>query len=151
LRMPPLYAVLTALVVRFGGMRSALMGDGILGDLFRGVALVGDATVPILLVILGLQLAEIEGIDQKRLVALAGGLRLVLSVPIALLLAGSLGLDELSTKLAVILASMPTAVNMTIFAIEFDVRPRYVSSVVTTSTVASVVTLTVLLAFVGVT
>jgi len=148
--MPPLYAVLTALVVRFGGMRPALMGDGVLGDLFRGVALVGDATVPILLVILGLQLAEIEGIDQKRLVALATGLRLVLSVPIALLLAGSLGLDELSTKLAVILASMPTAVNMTIFAIEFDVRPRFVNSVVTTSTVASMVTLTVLLVFVGV-
>jgi predicted permease len=151
LRMPPLYAVLTALAVRFGGMRSALMGDGVLGDLFRGVALVGDATVPILLVVLGLQLAEIEVIDQRRLVALAAGLRLVLSVPIALLLAGSLGLDELSTKLAVILASMPTAVNMTIFAIEFDVRPRFVSSVVTTSTVASLVTLTVLLAFVGVT
>ena len=150
MRMPPLYAVLTALVVRFGGMRPALMGDGVLGDLFRGVALVGDATVPILLVILGLQLAEIEGIDQRRLVALATGLRLVLSVPIALLLAGSLGLDELSTKLAVILASMPTAVNMTIFAIEFDVRPRFVSSVVTTSTVASVITLTVLLAFIGV-
>jgi hypothetical protein len=45
LRMPPLYAVLTALAVRLGWMRSALMGDGVLGDLFRGVALVGDASV----------------------------------------------------------------------------------------------------------
>jgi predicted permease len=36
-----------------------------------------------------------------------------------------------------------------VFAIEFDVQPRFVSSVATTSTVASVVTLTVLLAFVG--
>ena len=48
-----------------------------------------------------------------------------------------------------ILASMPTAGNMAIFAIEFDVRPRFVGSVVTTCSVASVVTLTVLLAFVG--
>jgi predicted permease len=33
-------------------------GEGILNDVFRGVALVGDAAVPLLLIILGLQLAE---------------------------------------------------------------------------------------------
>jgi predicted permease len=32
-----------------------------------------------------------------------------------------LNLDELSTKLAVMLSSMPTAVNVTILAIEFNV------------------------------
>src|SRR3712207_3058223 len=94
LRMPPLYAVLTALVVRFGGMRSALMDDGILGDLFRGVALVGDATVPILLVILGLQLAELEGIDQRHLVALAAGLWRGLSAASPLVPGGFRGVGD---------------------------------------------------------
>ena len=71
-------------------------------------------------------------------------------MPLALLLAHLLGLNELSTKLAVMLSSMPTAVNMTILAIEFDVRPRFVSSVVVSSTVASVLSLTLLLVLLGV-
>ena len=76
-------------------------------------------------------------------------MRLVLSVPVAAGLAVLLGLDGLSTDLAIMLASMPTAVNITIIAIEFDVRPKFVSSVVTISTAASVITLAVLLAFLG--
>ncbi len=149
LRMPQIYAVVTALAVRFGGFRDVLLGDGVVGDLFRGVALVGDAAVPVLLIILGLQLAETERIEGRGLVALATAMRLVLSVPVAVGLALLIGLDGLSTDLAIMLASMPTAVNITIIAIEFDVRPKFVSSVVTISTAASVVTLAVLLAFLG--
>lgn len=59
-------------------------------------------------------------------------------------------MNELSTRLAVMLSSMPTAVNMTILAIEFDVRPRFVSSVVVVSTVASVLSLTLILVLLGV-
>jgi predicted permease len=48
------------------------------------------------------------------------------------------------------LSSMPTAVNVTILAIEFNVRPRFVSSVVVVSTVASVLSLTLVLVLLGV-
>ncbi|MDQ3765659.1 MAG: AEC family transporter [Actinomycetota bacterium] len=150
LRMPQIYAVLAALAVRWAGIRLDAAGEGILNDLFRGVALVGDAAVPLLLIILGLQLAETEVIGEAPKVALATVLRLGLSVPFALLLSHLLGLDGLSTKLAVMLSSMPTAVNMTILAIEFDVRPRFVSSVVVVSTVASVLSLTLILVLLGV-
>ena len=77
-------------------------------------------------------------------------LRLGLSVPLAVGLSYLLNLDELSTKLAVMLSSMPTAVNVTILAIEFNVRPRLVSSVVVVSTAASVFTLTLILVLLGV-
>ena len=146
LRMPQLYAILAALAVRLGGAAPTLLDDGVLGNLFSGVSLVSDAAVPILLVVLGLQLAKAEGIREGRWVALATGLRLLVSVPIALVLAGLLGLDDLSADLAVLLASMPTAVNMSILSIEFNVRPRFVGSVVTVvPTAASVLTLTLLL------
>ena len=150
LRMPQIYAVLAALAVRWGGIQLDAAGDSILNYLFRGVALVGDAAVPLLLIILGLQLAESEGIGEVPKVALATVVRLGLSVPLALLLSYLLGLDELSTKLAVMLSSMPTAVNMTILAIEFHVRPRFVNSVVVVSTVASVLSLTLILVLLGV-
>ena len=149
LAMPQVYAVVAALAIRLGGLRLDPTGDRLVDELFRGVALMGDAAVPVLLLVLGLQLAEAEGVTEGRRVALATGLRLLVSIPLALALAGALGLDDLSTKLAVVLASMPTAVNVTIIAIEFDVRPKFVSSVVTVSTVASIATLTVLLVFTG--
>jgi predicted permease len=41
-------------------------------------------------------------------------------------------------------------VNVTILAIEFNVRPRFVSSVVVVSTAASVFTLTLILVVLGV-
>ena len=150
LRMPQIYAVLGALAVRFGGLRLDPAGEGILNDVFRGVALVGDAAVPLLLIILGLQLAETGRISEGPKVALATVLRLGLSVPLAVGLSYLLNLDELSTKLAVMLSSMPTAVNVTILAIEFNVRPRFVSSVVVVSTAASVFTLTLILVLLGV-
>jgi predicted permease len=150
LRMPQIYAVLGALAVRFGGLRLDPVGEGILNDMFRGVALVGDAAVPLLLIILGLQLAETGRISEGPKVALATVLRLGLSVPLAVGLSYLLNLDELSTKLAVMLSSMPTAVNVTILAIEFNLRPRFVSSAVVVSTAASVFTLTLILVLLGV-
>jgi predicted permease len=150
LRMPQIYAVLAALAFRIGGLRLEPAGEGILNDVFRGVALVGDAAVPLLLIILGLQLAETGRISEGPKVALATVLRLGLSVPLAVGLSYLLNLDELSTKLAVMLSSMPTAVNVTILAIEFNVRPRFVSSAVVVSTAASVFTLTLILVLLGV-
>lgn len=150
LRMPQIYAVLAALAFRIGGLRLDPAGEGILNDVFRGVALVGDAAVPLLLIILGLQLAESGRISEGPRVALATVLRLGLSVPLAVGLSYLLNLDELSTKLAVMLSSMPTAVNVTILAIEFNVRPRFVSSAVVVSTAASVFTLTLILVLLGV-
>lgn len=150
LRMPQIYAVLAALAFRIGGLRLEPAGEGILNDVFRGVALVGDAAVPLLLIILGLQLAESGRISEGPRVALATVLRLGLSVPLAVGLSYLLNLDELSTKLAVMLSSMPTAVNVTILAIEFNVRPRFVSSAVVVSTAASVFTLTLILVLLGV-
>ena len=150
LKMPQVYAVLAALAVRLAGLRLDPAGEGILNDLFRGVDLVGDAAVPLLLVVLGLQLAETGRITEGPKVALATVLRLGLSVPLAVGLAYLLNLNGLSTKLAIMLSSMPTAVNVTILAIEFNVRPRFVSSVVVVSTAASVVSLTLILVLLGV-
>ena len=147
LRMPQVYAVLAALRE---GLRLDPEGEGIMNDVFRGVDLVGDAAVPLLLIVLGLQLAETGRIGEWPKVALATVLRLGLSVPLAVGLSYALNLDGLSTNLAIMLSSMPTAVNVTILAIEFDVRPRFVSSVVVVSTAASVFSLTLILVLLGV-
>lgn len=145
-RMPQIYAVAGGLALREVGVPTA----GAAADLMRGVNLLAEATIPLLLVILGMQLAETRVVTEGTQVALAAGMRLVLSVPLAFAIAHLLGMGPLTTRLAVVLGSMPTAVNITILSIEFDVRPKLVSSVVVVSTAASFITLTLLLVFMGV-
>ncbi len=124
--------------------------DQIASDLFQGVSLMGEAAIPILLVLLGAELARAE-IDTGDVagISVAVFVRLFAAVPISYGLANVLGLDPLSMQLAVVLGSMPTAVNVIVLALEFDLRPKLVSSIVIVSTILSFVTLTVLLVAFG--
>ncbi|MGI9048904.1 MAG: AEC family transporter [Rubrobacteraceae bacterium] len=150
IRMPQVYAVGAALVVRWAGVGLNASSGGLANDLFRGVSLMGDAAIPLLLVILGLQLAKANIASGDRLpISLATSIRLLVSIPLSLALAHLLGMDVLSTKLAVVLGSMSTAVNVTILAVEFDARPSLVGSVVAASTALSFITLTILLTVLG--
>ena len=150
LKMPQLYAVAAALVLRWIGPGLVTQQENVAAELYRGISLMGDATIPLLLVILGAELARAK-VDTKDAagISVAIAIRLLAAVPISYGLALALGLDELSTKLAVVLGSMPTAVNVSLLALEFDVRPKLVSSIVIVSTALSFVTLTVLLGFLG--
>lgn len=148
--MPQIYAVGAALLLRQIGPEMVTSSESVLNDIYQGIALMGEATIPVLLVILGVQLAEsrIESADGLQ-ISVATIIKLFIAVPISYGLARLVGLDELSTKLAVVLGSMPTAVNVTILAVEFDLRPKMVSGVVSVSTALSLVTLTVLLGVLG--
>lgn len=149
LRMPQVYAVIAALLVRASGFDPAA-AEGIGAGLFKGLALLGDATLPMMLVILGMQLGAGVTIEQPRLVATASGLRLLLSPLLAYGLGLALGLSGVSLAVGVMLAGMPTAVNTTILALEFNSRPGVVVSTVVATSFASLLTLTALLTFVGV-
>ena len=114
------------------------------------IATLADATVPAMLVVLGLQLGRGLG-DLGELADAAAGsvLRLLLGPLVALGAALALGLEGATRDVVIVLAGMPTAVIATIVATEFDVRPQFVTRSVVTSTLASVATLTVLLTLVG--
>lgn len=150
LRTPQIYAVAAALALRAAGPEIVTGGEGVAANLYRGISLMGDATIPLLLILLGAALAraELDTSDAPG-ISVAVVIRLFAAVPISYGLARLTGLDELSTKLAVVLGSMPTAVNVSLLALEFDLRPRLVGSVVIVSTALSLVTLTVLLGALG--
>jgi len=146
LRMPMIYAALLAIGLRLLGVpldeRNGVAAVG----LFRGVRLVADATLPFLLLILGMQLQRRTPVGALAPVSMATALRLVASVPIAFAIAQVLGLGGLPLHVGVVQAAMPTAVNTTILALEFDTWPQFVSNVVVTTTIGSLVTLTLLIA-----
>jgi predicted permease len=98
-----------------------------------------------MLVVLGLQLRNVvEHEDLVDTVAVNIG-RLLIAPIAAWGTATALGLEGVERGTLVILAAMPVAVITTILATEFKARPDFVTRVVITSTLASILTLTVLI------
>ena len=56
-------------------------------------------------------------------------------------------LDPLLEKVMILQAAMPTAAIITIYALEYDVLPDFVSSITFLSTVFSMITLSIILSF----
>lgn len=145
LRMPQIYAVALALLVRASGLRMAQAG-GALGGLYHGVDLMADAALPLMLLVLGMQLAQrAASFEQPRLTALAVAMRLVVSPLVAAGLALALGMQGLDMRVGVLQAAMPTAVNMTLIALEFNIHPPFVVSAVVASSLGSLLTLAVII------
>jgi len=137
LKVPTPYMVPAALLIRMTGWNLPVA-------IGRPIEMLAGAAVPIMLVLLGFQLSQ--GIEWQRWRALISSvvLRLVASAPIAYLVTVVLGLDGVAQQTVIVVAAMPTAVLTTILATEFDAEPRFVTSVVVLSTLASIGTLTVL-------
>ncbi len=143
-RMPQIYAAIAGLLVRAVGIRLT-SAPPLIDGLLRGVAMIADATLPLLLLFLGMQLAQGLSLVDARQTALATLLRLVVSPLMALGLAWGLGLDDIAWRVVVIQAAMPAAVNMALYALEFDARPKYVAGVVALTTLISPLTLAAIL------
>ncbi|MBN1137247.1 MAG: AEC family transporter [Anaerolineae bacterium] len=117
--------------------------------LAKAIHLLGQASVPVMLVTLGIQLAQTghdkwRGIHVPALVTVIIA-RLIISPILALLAAWVLGLSSLARNVVVVDSAMPTAVMTTILAAEFECDNRFVTVSVLATTIISVVTLTALL------
>lgn len=114
----------------------------------RVVALLGAAMVPTMLVTIGVQLSEMKEIKITADVVWMSLIRLLGGAGLAFLLAALLGLDGLLRGAGILQASMPIAILASIIALEYDLRPDLVTTAVLFSTLLSIITLTLLLAFV---
>jgi malate permease and related proteins len=141
-KVPALYAMLAALVVNQLGWALPLPVD-------RTVTLLGDATIPTLMVLMGAQLYHSQWNGQFLALGVANGMRLVVAPLLAIGLALLFGLTGAAFQAGVAQSAMPTAVVMTILATEYNVEPFFVSSAVFTSTLLSPLTVTPLLAYLG--
>lgn len=139
LRIPSIYASAAAIVVILTGVATPSF-------LMRPIKLLGDAAIPVMILVLGMQLEQAVKPAGLRLVGLAVGLRLVVSALLGLLLAQFLGLGGAARQAGVLQSAMPVAVVTTILAVEFEVEPAFVTSVVFLSTILSPFTLTPLIA-----
>jgi predicted permease len=135
----PVYALLAVLFVR---LTSFQVPEPIL----RGIELPAAAAVPMMLLVLGIQLAS-TSIGKYWRPALAGsGLRLAIAPVIAFVIAGWFGLSGPARQASIVEASMPAAVINTILANEYDSEPKMVTGTVVLSTLLSPLTLTLIVA-----
>ncbi len=104
--------------------------------------------VPTMLVTLGVQLANTRNVVFTKDVLIASAIRLLGGPLIAYLLVIPFGLTGLERSAGILQAGMPAAVLASIIALEHKLLPDFVITTVLFSTLASLVTLTLLLAFV---
>lgn len=141
-KLPGLYAFIIAILLR-------LFRIGLPGPLQSAVSLIGRGSVPVMLLLLGVQLSQTRLGGRYGQVAIGVVLRLVVGALIAIGLAPLLGLTGLARNVAIAEAATPTAVTSALMAIEFEGDADYVTSVIFFSTLFSALTLTAVLWYLG--
>ncbi len=142
IKIPAVYAVVLALMFITLKWELPL-------PISRSVSLLGDAAIPGMLLVLGLQLQNNHRTYNLRALVLANGMRLLGGMGIGFLMAAIFGLQGMAFNAGVLESSMPTAVLSTILATEYDAEPAFVTSAVFSSTLLSPLTLTPLLMILG--
>jgi predicted permease len=139
-RVPAIYAIVAASLVVIGGISLPVA-------VMRPIGMLSDAALPMMVLVLGMQLERATIPERPGVVAAAVGLSLLVAPIVALGLASVLGVVGPARQAGVVLAAMPAAVVTTILALEFEVAPALVTSVVFVSTLLSPFTLTPLIAY----
>jgi malate permease and related proteins len=139
LRVPVVWAVLAAGVLMAFDIKlpTAVM---------RPVELLSGAAIPTMILVLGMQLERGAWPERPAVVVVAGILALIVTPILALAASHALGLTGPARQAAILQSGMPSAVLTTILALEFDVAPSFVTACVTLTTMASPITVTLLIA-----
>jgi predicted permease len=141
-RIPTMYAVLLAIAI-------VALNIQIPGPIDRAVDLAANGTIPLMLILLGVELTRVEFSGSLRAMQLSVGLRLLVAPFVALLLTSLFGIDGVARQGSVTEASMPSMVSSTVLATEYNLDSRLVTAIIFISTLLSPLTLTPLLVFLG--
>jgi hypothetical protein len=141
-RIPTMYAVLLAIVIIAFKLQ-------IPGPIDRAVQLAANGTIPLMLILLGVELTRVEFSSSLRAMQLSVGLRLLVAPFVAMLLAELFGIQGFARQGSITEASMPSMVSSTVLATEYNLDSRLVTAIIFISTLLSPLTLTPLLVFLG--
>lgn len=144
IRMPLIYAA-------FLGLALQLLHVHVPNTLMEGISLVADASIPTVMLVLGMQLAVIA---KKRVayryVAAVSVIRMALSPLLAVAIVYFMPINDLLKAVIILQSSMPAAANTTMFALQFGTEPDLVSFTTFITTLLSILTIPIVLLFLGV-
>jgi predicted permease len=137
-RLPHIYALGLALLIRTQSWT-------VPQPLLEGLRIPAQAAIPLMLVLLGAQLANATVGQYWRPAVVGSTLSLIVAPLVAFGVVQVLNLGMLTRQAVVLEASMPAAVVSTLIATEFDAEPQLVTSTVVLSTLASPFTLSLII------
>lgn len=130
LKLPVIWAVVLGLALR-------LLGWQFPTGVMRGVEMLATATLPLVLLALGIQLGASRRVQLTRAVVVGSVIRVLVMPLICLGIGLLLGMSGVPLQALVLSGAMPTAVNAFLLALEYKGDVRTVADTVTVTTVLS--------------
>ena len=141
-RVPAVYAVILAALLNRFDVTLPL-------SLARTIDLAASGSIPLMIVLLGVELSRVTWSHSMKPVGVSVGLRLIAGPIIGLLLAIPFGLQGDAYQGSVTQTAMPAAVTNMVLASEYGLDTSLVTAMVFLGTILSPLTLTPLLVFLG--
>ncbi len=141
-RLPAVYAAVLALIVY--SFRIPVPTP-----IMSGITIIGAGAIPLMLLVLGMQIADLRPDDATAYVWPAVSLRLIGGSLVGVGLAWILSLQGVGRSAMIIESSMPTAVITLFLAAEFDLPTSTVARIVVYSTLLSPLTIAATITILG--
>jgi predicted permease len=139
-KLPIIYGVTLALLIKGIGLQLPL-------PVSRTIEIAANGAIPVMLILLGLELARIQWSHNFRALGLGVLLKLLIAPLVGLALASLFGLQHAARQGSVLEGAMPAAVATTVVATEYKLEPSLVTAIVFLGTVLSPLTLTPLIVY----
>ncbi len=139
IKMPINYAVIL-------GLGSQAFHFQVPNFLMQAINLIANAAIPTIMLVLGMQLSTLTfGSVKKGDILTVFTVRMISSPIIAFGLTQLLGFNDMLSSILIVLAAMPSAANTTMYALQFNTEPQLVSYSTLVTTLASIVTVPIML------
>jgi len=142
-KMPLFYSIIFAVIFKYFQIPIPKL-------IMKPLTLLGEAAIPTLLILLGMQLARTDLKTNFKPIAGSCFLRLIISPIIAIIICKIIGLTGLPSKVLIIQTSTPSAIIPLLYAVNYNTRPDIVAGTIFFSTIFSALTLTCLMYLLGV-
>ena len=138
---PMALAVIPAVIVNVSNSTLPVFAD-------RPIGLLANALIPMMLLTLGIQLGQMDRPHVGSVVAVPIAAKLIVAPSVAALIVAIVGPTGLAGQVVIVQAAMPAAVFTSLVALEHDMEPDLVTTIVLAGTLVSVLTLPVVLTLV---
>ncbi len=142
LRLPAVYAAFGAVIVYSLKLT-------VPRPLMSAIEVAGAGAIPVMLLVLGMQMADLRGGINMRLAVPAISMRLLLGPLIGLAVVTFIGIEGLGRSTSIIQASMPPAVFTIVLATEFGLKATVVTGIVVVATLISPFTIAMAITLLG--
>jgi len=143
-KVPLFYSIVFAVIFKYFNLKLPAL-------IMKPLILMGEAAIPMLLILLGMQLARTDLKTNFKPIIGSCFIRLIISPIIAFFLCYLLKIKGMPADILIIQTSTPSAIIPLLYSINYNTRPDIVAGTIFFSTILSAFTLTVLMYLLGVT